>query len=503
MRWVLDDDVRRLDRGRVLLGGAPLRFLRLSPAGAAAVGALVAGRAGVPSVLVERLVDRGMAHPVLDPSEACDPAELTVVIPVRDRPEALDRALTALTTALTAVPAVTPATVSTPQPLEDSRSPATRKLQSSGATPRIAIIVVDDGSIGPDAHAAVAARHEATVLRLDRSLGPAGARNAGLAAVTTPFVAFVDSDVTVGVDALARLAGHLGDPTVALVAPRIRHRGAGGALGRYEAVASSLDLGARAGLIRPRTRVAYVPAAAIVARVVSLRQVGGFDESLSVGEDVDLCWRLATAGHRLVYEPSIEALHDGRSTMASWLWRLGEYGTSAALLDARHPGQVPPVAASTWSVAVWGLVVAGHPVLAAVGAIGSAELLARRLDFLDHPRLVAARLVGRGHVGAGRLLAQSLIRPYWPVTAVVALVSHRVRRVAAAAVVIPALVEYLERRPRLDPLRWTALRLADHLAYSVGVWRGAIRGRRFGALRPDLTSWPARTNASGSAGARN
>ena len=476
MRWIVDDEVRRLDGGRVALGGSPLRFLRLSAAGARAFDDLVAGRPGVPPAFTDRLVDRGLIHPVLDPIDAIAADDLTVVIPVRDRPAALDRALTALTapTALT---------------LEESDAHGLRNLHGPS------VIVVDDGSLDGAAHAAVAHRHGATVIRLDGSRGPAAARNAGLAEITTPYVAFVDSDVEVSASSLCLLAGHLRDPAVALAAPRIEHHGGDRAIDRYEAVASSLDCGDRPAAIRPRSRVAYVPAAAMALRTAALRTLGGFDESLHVGEDVDLCWRLDAAGHLCRYDPSVAAVHAGRSSVTSWLWRIADYGTSAALLDERHPGQVPPVAASAWSVGVWILLGAGHPIVAAAGALGSGELLARRLRFLDHPRREAFRLVAVGHVGAGRVLGQSLVRPYWPLTLAASVVSRRARRVAAVAIVVPVLIEYRQRRPRLDPVRWTALRLADHIAYSTGVWRGALSQRRFGALRPDLTSWPGRARA--------
>jgi len=92
--------------------------------------------------------------------------------------------------------------------------------------------------------------------------------------------------------------------------------------------------------------------------------------------------------------------------------------------------------------------------------------------------------VGVGHLGAGRLLGQALVRPYWPVALMTALASRRARRIVPLAVVVPVLLEYRERRPALGPLQWTALRLADHVAYSTGVWQGVWRQRRVGALRP-------------------
>ena len=59
-----------------------------------------------------------------------------------------------------------------------------------------------------------------------------------------------------------------------------------GWLGRYEAVHSSLDLGPDPALIVPRSRVAYVPSAAMVVRRDAAGT--GFDEDMHVAEDVDL-----------------------------------------------------------------------------------------------------------------------------------------------------------------------------------------------------------------------
>ncbi len=50
---------------------------------------------------------------------------------------------------------------------------------------------------------------------LDENVGPAGARNAGLALVGTPFVVFVDSDVVVEPAAIETMLRHFADPELA------------------------------------------------------------------------------------------------------------------------------------------------------------------------------------------------------------------------------------------------------------------------------------------------
>jgi mycofactocin system glycosyltransferase len=392
---------------------------------------------------------------------------VTVALPVRNRAAQLDAALAAL-----------------------------------AAGPRTArTVVVDDGSDDPHAIAQVAARHGADVLRRDVSGGPAAARNAALATVTTPLVAFVDSDVVVPRDWLEPLLGLFADDRVALAAPRVAGPPGPSVRERYDSVRSPLDLGADPGLVRPRTRVAYVPSAAIVCRVDALAGVGGFDEAMTMGEDVDLCWRLDGAGWRCSYagDASVVEHHDEpeRGGWMAWWRRRRDYGTSAASLDERHPGAVAPLGVSGWSAAVWALAALGRPTAAAAVAGGTAIAGVRTLDALG-PK-VAAGVVLRGHLGAGELIARALVRPWFPFTVAATAVSRRARKVALVAALVPPLLEWRRRCPPIDPVRWTVVSLADDVAYSTGVWAGALRARSFGALLPALAAWPPRTGATAQA----
>src|SRR5436189_261531 len=67
-----DPTLRRLDAGRTLLGGSPLRIVKLSPAGAAIVERWLAGQpleaGAAPRRLARRLLDGGLVHPRLSAS---------------------------------------------------------------------------------------------------------------------------------------------------------------------------------------------------------------------------------------------------------------------------------------------------------------------------------------------------------------------------------------------------------------------------------------------------
>jgi mycofactocin system glycosyltransferase len=464
-RIVLDPGVRRIDGGSVLVGGTPLRLLRLTAAGTELVDRLVAGEP-VPQSdraqrLVRRLLDNGMAHP--RPGQSFfGRTDVTVVVPVRDRPDDL---------------AATLATIG-----------------DVGA-----VVVVDDGSADGDVER-VAHQHRAipTYLRHENARGPAAARNTGWRTTSTTLVAFIDAGCQPQPMWLDRLLPHFGDPCVAAVAPRITSRIPStlpDVVARYEQAVPSLDRGPDEALVRPRSRVPFVPTAALIVRREAVVAVRGFDEALRVGEDVDLVWRLHEAGWSVRYEPTVTVSDAARPTRSAWLRQRFDYGTSAAALAQRHGSAVAPLAVSSWSALAWTLAGLGAPVTGTLVAAGTTALLAPRLEGLEHPWNEAARLAGMGHLYAGLSVAGAVRRPWWPIAAAAALVSRRACAGVLAAVTIPAWLEWRRLRPELDPVRWTAIRLADDVAYGAGVWTGCIRHRSLAALKPDLTSWPGRRPA--------
>ncbi len=450
----LDPAVRRIEGGRVLVGGAPLRVVRLTEAGArwldrAAAGAPLSTAAG-PRRLAGRLVDGALAQPKprLGDGPAVD--AVTVIVPVRDDAAGL-----------------------------------ARTLASTG--PVAEVIVVDDGSA--DAGAVRRVVNGGRVVRNETPRGPSAARERGRRAAGTPVVAFVDAGVELPPGWLAPLLAHLGDDGVGAVAPRVR-AGRGSApswLAAYERVRSPLDLGPLAGSVAPGGRVPYVPTATLVVRRDALLSVGGFDERLRFGEDVDLVWRLGAAGWRVRYEPSVEVSHPSRSTLPAWMGQRVRYGSSAAILARRHPGAVAPLRVSGWRALAWAAVAAGRPAVGAgIGATTTAALVPR-LRGLDHPVQEAIRLAGRGNLWAGRAVADAVRRPWWPLAVGLAITSRRSRRALLAAATLPALLEWRERRPALGPARFAALRLLDDASYGAGVWLGCVRVRSFAALVPTFT----------------
>jgi mycofactocin glycosyltransferase len=448
----LSPAVRRRPDG-ALLGGSPLRLMRLAPRARELLsGDRVVVRDATTAELAGRLLDAGLAVPDLLPRPADD---VTVVIPVRDRPAALARLLAA--------------------------------LRADPATALLSVVVVDDGSAVP-----VKGSAGVRVVRHPVARGPAAARNSGLAEVDTPFVAFLDSDVVPGTRWLEHLRPSFDDPRLAVVAPRVvaLNGGERGWLSSYEAAVSALDMGAAPAPVRPLSAVAYVPSAALLARRDALG--AGFDETMRVAEDVDLVWRLAAAGWRVRYDPDARVAHDHPGRTGQWLRRRAFYGTGAALLAARHGTAVAPVVLAPESALAWVLAVAGgrRGRLAAAGVLALTSVrLARRLARPgEHlPLGFAAALVLRGQAASGRTLARAATRHHWPIAVGAAVVSRRARWALLAVAAADGAGAWWPHRGRVGPVRFVLARRAEDLAYGTGLWWGALRARDPRALLPART----------------
>jgi mycofactocin glycosyltransferase len=458
IRLTLDPSVKQLS-DELWFGGAPPRVIRLTSAGRRAwaelqdgpIASRTAGR------LARRLTDAGLAHPTGPVPQP--PPELDVIVPAFGRVDRLSCCLAGL-----------------------------------GRTHPV--LVVDDGSPDPAAIAAVAARHGARLVRHERNRGPAAARNTGLAHTRAELVSFLDSDCVPGGDWVTPLLGHLADPVVAAAAPRIRAADDDGWAGRYARAGSSLDLGAEPARVAPGARVGYVPTAALLVRRAALadaaRHGAVFDEALRVGEDVDLVWRLNRAGWRIRYDPRVQVGHREPRTWAGLLARRFRYGTSAADLAARHPDAMDPLALHPWPALTVAALLARRPVLAAAACAAAVTTMRATLRRADVPTagLVPAtlRAVGQTWSGIGRYATQ-----FAAPALLVAIRAGPGRRFAAAALLLaPPLADWLRTRPPLDPLRFTAGRIADDVAYGCGVWAGCARTRSLRAVRPRLVLHPIR-----------
>ena len=435
-RYALDSSWMRCDS--VVFAGSPVTKFVLTDRGREVAIAIERGEAVADDELVNRFVAVGAVHPLPIPGvHAIE--HVTAVIPALiDHEDGVARL----------------------QLLVDSLQGLAR------------VIVIDDHSLDP-----IAELEGAEVVRTSHRLGPGAARNIGLALVDTEFVLFVDTDVTITGGSVQRLLDCMTSDEIGVVAPRVCGQVGGDLLAKYESVRSPLDLGSVEANVRKGTRVSYVPSATWLCRTTAIRQINGFDEEFVTGEDVDAVWRLVDAGWVVRYEPSIVVHHTARSRLRDFILQRVGYGNSAAPLATKHGDVLAPVRLSPLMLGAW-LLAMFSPVLAVVVFVSDAVRLTRTLANTTEERKAFARLAARNFSHSSRLIAGAITRSWWPIAVVLALVSRRVRVVLALAAFVPPAVEWLTKKPSLDPIRFTALRLLDDASYGIGVWRNAVRTRQ-------------------------
>ena len=187
------------------------------------------------------------------------------------------------------------------------------------------LIVVDTGS--RDGGVALATAHGAEVIALPDNPGFGAGCNAGIERVSEPVTAFVNPDVELLDDGLARLAGDAAAGG-ALLAPRLLN-----ADGSVQDSAHPLP--GRLGTLLPallprrllpvrfepwrseRTReVGWAVAACILGRTDELRALGPFDPNAFLFyEDMELCLRARRAGMPTILRPDVAVRHLGGASI--------------------------------------------------------------------------------------------------------------------------------------------------------------------------------------------
>jgi len=242
----------------------------------------------------------------------------------------------------------------------------------ASTVPPAEVLVVDDAST--DDTAAVAAAREVRVLRLTANAGPAAARNRGAAAARGDVLFFVDADVVVAPDAVARVTRTL-EETAGVAA-----------------VFGSYDTRPRApGLVSQFRNLLHhfvhqhgeadastFWAGCGAVRRTAFEAVGGFDEQPTRRfiEDIELGYRLRGVGFRIRLDHDLQCTHLKRWTLWSmlrtdlvhravpWARLIAETRTAPADLNLRGEHRASVALVGVAGVAL--LLAIGPPSLAAV-----------------------------------------------------------------------------------------------------------------------------------------
>jgi glycosyltransferase involved in cell wall biosynthesis len=205
----------------------------------------------------------------------------------------------------------------------------------------VEIIVVDDGST--DDTAEIVKRFPVKYIGQENR-GPASARNLGAQNAQREIIIFLDSDCV-------PQAGWLQAMTAPFENPEIS-----GVKGRYITRQKSLvarfvqlEFEERYRMLEKRKFIDFVDSYSAGFRQSAFQTVGSFDESFpkADNEDVDLSYKLANAGYKMVYAPSAVVEHTHPSNVKKYLkvkfgrgyWRTAVYRRhpSKALVDSYTP----------------------------------------------------------------------------------------------------------------------------------------------------------------------
>jgi GT2 family glycosyltransferase len=183
-----------------------------------------------------------------------------------------------------------------------------RTLDQVGAVAGVHEVIVVDNATQECSVGDICSRHEGVrLISLHRNYGPA-ARNIGVNAASTAFIAFCDDDSWWEQDALTRAKAHFDRyPRVALITGNVLV----GSEERLDSVSANQAVSPLPQLVpMPGPAILGFLACAAIVRTDAFREVGGYSSLLDVGgEEALLAIDLAAAGWGLTFADDVVAHH--------------------------------------------------------------------------------------------------------------------------------------------------------------------------------------------------
>jgi len=226
---------------------------------------------------------------------------VSVIVPTRDRPDALAACLAAL------------------------------EAQEIEVDVELEVVVVDDASTDGRRVAEVVARSPRARLVRGQGAGPAAARNRGAGDARGQLLCFTDDDCRPGPRWVASLARRTAESTPVVAGPTRNGRPADPVTAASQAITNHLV----AWSFDPaRGTVAFAPTSNLAVSVEVWRLVP-FDERfpLAAGEDREWCARLAAHGAEIVFEPEAWVDHHPDLDLRGFWRQQVRYGRGARRLD--------------------------------------------------------------------------------------------------------------------------------------------------------------------------
>lgn len=364
---------------------------------------------------------------------------------------------------------------------------------------KVEIIVVDDASpvpvdLGPY-------RSKVKLIRMAENGGPGAARNEAVKVAKGEIIAFLDDDCLAGKDWLRALVPCFQYPDVAAAGGRVESAELSSPIDNYEQVQSPLLMGASQRKVRKGSAISYLATCNLLVRKQSLLAVKGFDPSMRVGEDVDLCWRLLEKGENIYYIPEGLVFHHHRSELLAFLKRRFNYGQSEAKLQARYPKEKRKLVFFPGNslIIVSGLV--GLLLFGVIpGLLGALGLGVINLVWQAVSKLRAIKsgeckpdfwhmfwATARSQGTAVYLYGQHFSRYYSIIVTIVSLyIFPPLTPILLILHLLPGVIDYKLKKPSLSPLWFVSFHFMENAFYQAGVLSGCLTEKNWRPLRMDF-----------------
>jgi len=222
-------------------------------------------------------------------------------------------------------------------------------IVSSGCKTTFEVVVIDNASADDSvallqsntAASSLISNGQLRIIRNSENVGFGSANNQGFAITDSPFLFLLNPDAEVRAGAIDKLLETIrSDTKIGGCGPKILNTDGSIQASVYfnpptawytflwqlklylllpQRIRGEILLGRHWNHNRKRDVPMLIGAALLVRREM-IDQVGGFDERFHMyGEDNEWCWRIKQAGWRLVFEPTVEVVHDsGQSATKRW-----------------------------------------------------------------------------------------------------------------------------------------------------------------------------------------
>jgi len=401
------------------------------------------------------LEQRGFSTPVTYPG-------VSIIIPVRNRPEEISTCLKSLT-------------------------------QLDYPRENMEIIVVDDAS--DDNTPSVVSEFPANLIALREHKQASFCRNLAAQHAKGNILAFIDSDCLADPLWLRELIPAFTDASLGAVGGLVDSYFDENDLDHYERVKSPLNMGSWFKSSREGEKFFYVPSCNLLVRRGLFLRLRGFKDDLHVGEDVDFCWRVQDYGYHVEYRPIGKVYHKHRNKLRPFCFRRFDYGTSESFLQLLHGKRIkhmifPPAESLFWGILVLSTFLKYMPLLGLSGIVGLidsmirfAKITNRNIPISFHHMFLP---VFRSYLAFFFHVCSFVSRYYlfWaiPVFPVMPLVSMAIIGMHLLA----GLVEYIIRRPDLNFISFFLYFSLDQFSYQFGVWWGCVKNLSFGPINPKI-----------------